>query len=53
MCLFEITYGYSGIDLGRFKGFMTEQFLDGPDIGLILEHCRGTGMAKGMGRDVF
>ena len=48
MGLLQVIDADMGIDLRRFKGFMAEEFLHGPDIGAVSEHGRGAGMAEGM-----
>lgn len=51
--LFEFRIGYVSVDLcGRDRG-VTEEFLDGADIGAVGEECRGEGMSEGVSRDIL
>jgi hypothetical protein len=50
---FQIVYGHSRVDLGRFQRLVAQQLLNVPDRGAVLPHVGGAGVPKGMGADVL
>ena len=53
MNLFELRIGHVGVDLRGSDGSVSEEFLDGTDIGAISKECRGEGMSERMSRDIL
>lgn len=53
MGLFEILDCHPGVYLGGGEGVVAEQLLDDPDIGSVLQHMRGTGMAEDMAGNIL
>jgi|GEM_PF-4512262 len=51
--LFEFWIRYMGIDLCRRNRGVTEELLDGANIGTVGEESCGEGMSEGMSRDVL
>lgn len=51
--LLEFWIGHVGVDLCGGDGGVTEEFLDGADIGAICEERRGEGMSEGVSRDIL
>ena len=53
MNLLKFRIGHMGVDLCGCDGGVTEELLDGADIGTIGEESRGEGMSEGVSRDIL
>lgn len=51
--LFELRIRHVGVDLCGRDGGVTEELLDGADIGTVGEECSGEGMSERMSRDIL
>ena len=49
----QILQGQMGVNLGAGQGRVAQDSLDVAEIGLVPEHVRGHGVAKGVGGDPF